>query len=38
MNQFHTNNQELLRLLDEWTPKLLALPEYNSSVKFDINM
>jgi len=27
MNQFHTNNQELLRLVDEWAPKLRALPE-----------
>jgi len=27
MNEFEVNNQALLQLLDEWEPKLLALPE-----------
>jgi hypothetical protein len=27
MNEFNVNNQELLRLIDEWEPKLLALPD-----------
>lgn len=27
MNEFDTNNEELLRLIDEWTPKLLALAD-----------
>ena len=27
MNEFKTNNQELLSLIDEWEPKLLTLSE-----------
>ena len=27
MNEFKKNNQELVRLIDEWEPKLLQLPE-----------
>ncbi|GAB6121887.1 DinB family protein [Dysgonomonas termitidis] len=27
MNEFETNNTELLRLIDEWEPKLQSLPE-----------
>lgn len=27
MNEFNENNQELLKLIDEWEPKLLQLPE-----------
>jgi len=27
MNEFEKNNQTLLRLIDEWEPKLLSLPE-----------
>lgn len=27
MNDFKKNNQELLKLIDEWEPKLLQLPE-----------
>jgi hypothetical protein len=27
MNEFYTNNQELLHLINEWEPKLLALSE-----------
>lgn len=26
MNEFARNNQELIRLVDEWEPKLLLLP------------
>jgi hypothetical protein len=27
MNEFNTNNQELMRLVNDWTPKLLSLSE-----------
>jgi hypothetical protein len=27
MNEFDTNNEELLRLVDDWTPKLIVLSD-----------
>ena len=35
MNEFETNNRELLQLIDEWEPKLLALPDEIITFRLD---
>ena len=35
MNEFETNNRELLELVDEWEPKLLALPDEIITYRLD---